>query len=101
MIIPWQFGPKTRTPYFFALSRNAFCKAIPSSPISLKPAELMITDLIPLFPQSSMICGTNLLGIITCARSISPGTSKIFVYALIPLISGSLGLIGYIFPVYP
>ena len=51
-MIPWQLGPKTRTPYFLALARNSCWSWSPSSPISLKPAELMMTALIPFRPQS-------------------------------------------------
>ena len=93
-MIPWQFGPNTRTPYFLALARNTAWSFAPSSPISLNPAELMTTALTPFFPQSSIACGTSLAGMMMCARSTAPGISSSDLYALMPRTSGAVGLIG-------
>jgi hypothetical protein len=75
-MIPWQLGPNTRTLCFLALARNASWSLFPSSPISLNPAELMMTALTPFFPHSSMAWGTSLAGMMMWATSTSPGISS-------------------------
>ena len=53
-MIPWQFGPNSLTPYFLAMETISFSRASPSGPTSLKPALLIIINLTPFFPQSSI-----------------------------------------------
>ena len=65
---PRQFGPRMRMPYFFLAAITLCSSNLPSSPISLKPAEIMTAPSIPARPHSSTISGTALAGVAITAR---------------------------------
>jgi len=74
-IMPMQLGPIMRMPYFFFISRILFSSALPSMPVSLKPADTMIAPFIPAFPHCSTISGTVFAGVAIMARSTGSGIS--------------------------
>jgi len=72
-ITPKQLGPIMRKLYFFFISRILSSRALPSGPISLKPAEIMIMPFTPAFPHCSTMSGTVFAGVAITARSIGSG----------------------------
>ena len=66
---PRQLGPTTRMPCFSAASRTWRSSSAPSSPISLNPALMMITPLMPASPHSATRPGAVLAGVTMTARS--------------------------------
>ena len=76
-IIPKQFGPIILIFPPCATDNISFSKAIPFSPASLKPAEIIIAPLIPACTQSAIIFGTVGAGVAITARSIFSEISKI------------------------
>jgi len=70
---PKQLGPIIRRSYFFFVSRILSSKALPSGPVSLKPAEIMIMPFISAFPHCSTMSGTVLAGVAITARSTFSG----------------------------
>lgn len=53
---------------------NVYKLALPSDPISLKSAEMMIIPFIPAFPHCSNTLGTVLAGVATIAKSTVLGS---------------------------
>ncbi len=98
LIMPRQFGPITRIPYFLAISPTSFSSFAPASSTSLNPAETIIAPLIPFLPTSSITAGVNLLGAATTARSTDSETSRTLLYAFSPPTVGFDGVMGKIFP---
>ena len=74
-IAPRQLGPMMRMLYLRASSRQAFSRAAPSLPTSLKPAEMMMMPRTPAFPHSVTEPKTRLAGMQMMARSTCSGTS--------------------------
>ncbi len=68
-MIPRQFGPMTLMPYRRAASSTCRSSSTPSGPISLKPALMMITPLMPASPHSTTSPGALLAGVTMTARS--------------------------------
>ena len=93
-IVPRQFGPSKAISNLFAISFTLFSNILPASPISLNPAEIIITFFIPLFPHSVSICGTISTRTAIIARSIGSPTSETDLYVLSPRISLSEMLTG-------
>ena len=68
-MMPRQFGPISRMPWRRAASSTRRSSSTPSGPISLNPALMMITPLIPAWPHSSTSPGAVLAGVTMTARS--------------------------------
>ena len=68
-MMPRQLGPITRMPYVRACSSTWRSSSTPSGPISLKPALMMITPLMPASPHSVTRPGALLAGVTITARS--------------------------------
>jgi hypothetical protein len=81
-----------RTPCLRAISTISFWPS--TFPVSANPDGIMIAPATPFSPTSSSEAATNLAGIAKTATSRSPGTSATLLYALSPMISSALGLIG-------
>ena len=62
LINPRQFGPISLILYFLIVLMISFVNFFPSSPISVKPAEIRTIPETPALPQSSTIAGTVLAG---------------------------------------
>ena len=92
--MPKTFGPRIRNPFSWAVSTSFLSSSI--LPISEKPEVITIAYFTPLAAHSFTDSRTNFAGIVIQAISISSGTSKTLLYALIPSISPPLGLIGKI-----
>ena len=74
--MPMQFGPITRIPYFLALSRILSSKAFPAGPVSLKPADTIITPFTFARPHSSITSGTVFAGVAIITKSTGSGISS-------------------------
>ncbi len=83
-ITPRQFGPTMRMPALFASSKTWRSSSTPTGPISLKPAEIMMTPFTPAVPQSLTMPGTVAGGVMMTARSAGSGTAVMLGYALTP-----------------
>ena len=68
-MMPRQLGPTTRMPNRRAASSTRRSSSAPASPISLKPALMMITPLMPASPHSATRSGTPAAGVTMTARS--------------------------------
>ncbi len=91
---PRQLGPTTRMPYSRAASRTWRSSSTPSGPISLNPALMMITPLMPASPHSTTRPGADLAGVTMTARSTGSPIALIDGYALTPRMAGRVGLTG-------
>ena len=78
---PKQLGPTHLIPYSFTLANNCFSISAPSAPVSLKPAVMMQSPLMPFALHWSIVSKTNLAFTTITAKSTSPGISEIEVYA--------------------
>ena len=65
---PRQLGPTMRMPALRASSRTWRSSSTPGAPISLNPAEMMMTPLTPLTPQSLTMAGTVAGGVMMTAN---------------------------------
>ena len=74
-ITPRQFGPMTRIRPRRACSRTRRSSSIPSAPVSLKPAEMMIAPRTPASTHSAIRSGTAGAGVTMTARSTRSGTA--------------------------
>src|SRR5262245_35772927 len=77
LMTPRQFGPTSRIEYFLAISAVSRSSLDPSSPTSLKPAEITTRALTPNLPHSSTTLGTAVAGTMMMARSAFSGRSRI------------------------
>ena len=69
-IIPRQFGPIILMFLNFDLSSSILCSSFtPSSPVSLKPDDIIIIPSIPASPHSLTLSGTSSAGVQITARS--------------------------------
>jgi hypothetical protein len=84
--------------FFFAIVSISFWSFIPPSPISLNPPEIIVTDFIPFFAQSSIAVGTYFAGTIIVAASTGSSTSVTDLKTGYPNISPPFGFIRYVFP---
>ena len=78
-ITPKQFGPTMRMPALLASSKTWRSSSTPTGPISLKPAEIMMTPFTPFAPQSFTMPGTVGGGVMMTARSGVSGTAVMLV----------------------
>ena len=74
-MMPRQFGPTIRICPARASSRISCSNFTPSSPISLKPAEITTAPFTPASTHSRMMPGTVGAGVTMTARSTGSGTS--------------------------
>src|SRR3989344_2191817 len=100
-ISPRQFGPRSLMPSPFAFKAISFSSLAPSAPVSLKPADMIMTALIFFLAQSSSTGGINFGGITTIARSISEFMPSKDGKVLSPRISEAFGFTANILPGNP
>ena len=93
-MMPRQFGPTTRMPVRRASSTTRSSRAAPSSPTSLKPAEMTTAVGTPASPHSAMIPGIEAGGVTMMARSTCSGIEATFGWHWTPRMLGRLGLTG-------
>ncbi len=94
LITPRQLGPMMRIPYSSALATRSRSSWAPSSPTSLKPAEMTTAVGTPASPHSSMMPGIDLGGVTMTARSTCSGTEAMLGWLWMPRTLGRLGLTG-------
>src|SRR3989338_273287 len=97
-ISPRQFGPRSLMPSPFAFKAISFSSLAPSAPVSLKPADMIMTALIFFLAQSSSTGGINFGGITTIARSIAESIFPRDGNVLSPRISEAFGFTANILP---
>src|SRR3989337_1398213 len=100
-ISPRQFGPRSLMPRFLAFDRTSFSSLAPSAPVSLNPADIIITAFMPFLAQSSSTGGINFGGITIIARSIVLSIFSRDGDVLSPRSSEALGFTGNIWPGNP
>ncbi|GBC74362.1 hypothetical protein HRbin05_00402 [archaeon HR05] len=76
LIMPRQFGPIMFRAYLSLASIIFASNALPSSPTSLNPAEIMMRFFTPALPHCSTIPGTVGAGVAITARSTLSGISS-------------------------
>ncbi len=94
LITPRQLGPMMRMPYSLALATRSRSSLAPSSPTSLKPAEMTTAVGTPASPHSSMMPGIDTAGVTMTARSTFSGMDAMLLWAWMPRTLGRLGLTG-------
>jgi len=77
-MVPTQLGPIMRIWFAFAIAIQAFSNFCPSSPISLKPPEMITTAFMPRAAQSCKASSVIPAGKTITARSTGSGTSRTF-----------------------
>ena len=92
LITPRQLGPMMRMPYSSALATRSRSSWAPSSPTSLKPAEMTTAVGTPASPHSSMMPGIDLGGVTMTARSTCSGMDAMLGWALDAQDAGALGV---------
>ena len=70
---PRQLGPTSRMPCRRTRAWSASSRFRPASPVSLNPAEITTSALIPFRTQASAVSRTCAAGTTITARSTSPG----------------------------
>src|SRR5262245_18765037 len=98
LMTPRQLGPTMRRALPRTRSLTWRSRSAPASPLSRKPAEMMMAPLTPASMHSLTIPGTDGAGVTITARSTAPGTALIAGYALIPSTLPRLGLTGHTVP---
>src|SRR5215210_7377302 len=98
LITPRQLGPTMRILPRLASSRTCCSSSAPTSPASLKPAEMTMAPSTPASAHSRMIPGTVGAGETMTARSTCSGTSRTLGYAFIPRTLDRFGLTGKTVP---
>src|SRR5471030_3193589 len=95
---PKQLGPTMRIFDSRAMARISCSSRAPSSPISLKPAEMTMAPRTPAAAHSRMTPGTAFAGVITTARSIGCGKAATFDQHFTPSTCSRFSLTGKIVP---
>jgi len=99
--IPIQFGPMILRPHLAASFLICASNCLPFAPISLPPAEIIITPPTPAFTHSLTTDGVLAMGTATTAKSTGSGIFLIEEWAGRPYMNLCRGLTGKIFPWYP
>jgi hypothetical protein len=91
LMMPMQFGPTMRMPYRCESETSSRSAAVPSGPVSAKPALITTSPPTPRSPQASTTPATGAAGTAMTARSTDSGSSDTEVHAVTPSISPPAG----------